>query len=97
MAKKPTRLRFTEDDLSNSSVNKAAKRADKAVDKADKAFNKLSGEKTKSKLRQETSAGSNRKAQLRFGKANSEVEIKSPSTSEIDNPCIYVGIVYPCS
>ena len=32
MAKRPTRLRFTEDDLADSHVKKAADRADKAVD-----------------------------------------------------------------
>lgn len=37
MAKKPTRLRFTEDDLADSQVKKAADRADKAADKAEKA------------------------------------------------------------
>ena len=37
MAKRPTRLRFTEDDLADSHVKKAADRADKAVDKAEKA------------------------------------------------------------
>ena len=37
MAKRPTRLRFTEDDLADSRVKKAADRADKAVDKAEKA------------------------------------------------------------
>ncbi len=37
MAKRPTRLRFTEDDLADSHVKKAADRADKAVDRAEKA------------------------------------------------------------
>ena len=41
MAKKPTRLRFTEDDLADSKVKKAADRADKAADKAEKAVDKL--------------------------------------------------------
>ena len=41
MAKKPTRLRFTEDDLTDSQVKKAADRADKAADKAEKAVDKL--------------------------------------------------------
>ena len=36
MAKRPTRLRFTEDDLADSHVKKAADRADKAVDRAEK-------------------------------------------------------------
>lgn len=33
---RPTRLRFTEDDLADSHVKKAADRADKAVDRAEK-------------------------------------------------------------
>ena len=41
MAKRPTRLRFTEDDLADSHVKKAADRADKAVDRAEKAADKL--------------------------------------------------------
>ena len=36
MAKRPTRLRFTEDDLADSHVKKAADRADKAVDRLKK-------------------------------------------------------------
>ena len=45
MAKKPTRLRFTEDDLADSKVKKAADRADKAADKAEKAVDKLASKK----------------------------------------------------
>ena len=45
MAKRPTRLRFTEDDLADSHVKKAADRADKAVDKAEKAADKLASKK----------------------------------------------------
>ena len=54
MAKKPTRLRFTEDDLADSQVKKAADRADKAADKAEKAVDKLASKKKATKLRQET-------------------------------------------
>ena len=54
MAKKPTRLRFTEDDLADSKVKKAADRADKAADKAEKAVDKLASKKKATKLRQET-------------------------------------------
>ena len=70
MAKKPTRLRFTEDDLSDSRVKKAADRADKAADKAEKAVDKLASKKKATKLRQETDAAGSRKAKLRFGKAD---------------------------
>ena len=52
MAKKPTRLRFTEDDLADSKVKKAADRADKAADKAEKAVDKLASKKKATKLRQ---------------------------------------------
>ena len=43
MAKRPTRLRFTEDDLADSHVKKAADRADKAVDRAEKAAEAKAG------------------------------------------------------
>lgn len=36
MAKKPTRLRFTEDDLADKAVRQAADRAEKAVGKAER-------------------------------------------------------------
>ena len=48
MAKRPTRLRFTEDDLADSHVKKAADRADKAVwgtEKDAKANYKYSADK----------------------------------------------------
>ena len=80
MAKKPTRLRFTEDDLSSASVSKAAGRADKAADKAEKAVDKLPGKKKKSKLRQETDKGSTGKNKLRFDKAKHEVEVENLDT-----------------
>ena len=41
MQKKTTRLRFTEEELENSQVRKAAKKADKVVEKADKAKEKI--------------------------------------------------------
>ena len=68
MAKKPTRLRFTEDDLADSHVKKAAVRADKAADKAEKAVDKLASKqaKPKPKLKLETDAAGSRKAKLRF-------------------------------
>lgn len=82
MAKKPTRLRFTEDDLSDARVSKAAGRADKAADKAEKAVDKLPGQKKKSKLRQETDKASIGKAKLRFEKATNDVEVERPSVSK---------------
>ena len=41
MQKKTTRLRFTEEELENSQLRKAVKKADKAVEKADKAKEKI--------------------------------------------------------
>jgi len=83
MAKKPTRLRFTEDDLSSSQVKKAASRADKAADKAEKAVDKLASKqaKPKPKLKLETDAAGSRKAKLRFEKADL-AEIERPSVAK---------------
>ena len=82
MAKKPTRLRFTEDDLADSRVKKAADRADKAADKAEKAVDKLASKKKAAKLRQETDAAGSRKAKLRFGKADNSVAVDRPSSAK---------------
>ena len=81
MAKRPTRLRFTEDDLADSHVKKAADRADKAVDKAEKAADKLASKKAKPKLKLETDATGSRKAKLRFEKAEF-TEIERPSVTK---------------
>ena len=45
MAKRPTRLRFTEDDLSSDAVKKAAGKAEKAAAKAEKAVDKITPKK----------------------------------------------------
>ena len=82
MAKKPTRLRFTEDDLADFQVKKASDRADKAADKAEKAVDKLASKKKATKLRQETDAAGSRKAKLRFGKADNSVAVERPSTAK---------------
>lgn len=79
MAKKPTRLRFTEDDLSDARVKKSAKRAEKAADKAEKAAEKVLSKPKKSKLRMETDGSKVRKEKLRFGKAEIEPEMRKPS------------------
>ena len=81
MAKKPTRLRFTEDDLADSQVKKAADRADKAADKAEKVVDKLASKKKTTKLRMETDAAGSRKAKLRFEKADI-TEIERPSVAK---------------
>ena len=54
MGKKVTRLQFTEDDLTDKAVRKAADRAEKAADKAEKAVNKAS--KPKGKLNSKPAA-----------------------------------------
>lgn len=41
MGKKTVRLRFTEDDLADDAVRKAAQKAEKAAEKADRAKDKL--------------------------------------------------------
>ena len=81
MAKRPTRLRFTEDDLADSHVKKAASRADKAADKAEKAVDKLATKKKTTKLRLEKDAAGSRKAKLRFEKADI-AEIERPSVAK---------------
>ena len=82
MAKKPTRLRFTEDDLTDSHVKRAASRADKAADKAEKAVDKLASKKKTTKLRLETDAAGSRKAKLRFEKATFEEVAERPSRAK---------------
>lgn len=79
MAKRPTRLRFTEDDLADAHVKKAADRAEKAADKAEKAVDKVSSKLKSSKLRMETEVSKSRKAKLRFDKADVKPEITKPS------------------
>lgn len=71
MKRKPTRLRFTEDDLSNDAVKKAAARADRAATKAEKAVDKVTPKQHR-KLRQEADFSAERTAKLRFGKGAHE-------------------------
>lgn len=60
MVKKPTRLRFTEDELADPHIRKAAERADKAVDEAEKAVDKIALNKKAYKLHLETDASGSR-------------------------------------
>lgn len=76
MAKKTTRLRFTEDDLADDKVRKAADRAEKAVDKAEKAVKKAS--RPKKKLRTEEDIAKARSSKLRFEKAEFGPELEKP-------------------
>ena len=78
MAKRPTRLRFTEDDLSSDAVKKAAGKAEKAAAKAEKAVDKITPKKHR-KLRQEADVSASRTAKLRFGKAEADDIPPKPS------------------
>lgn len=78
MAKRPTRLRFTEDDLSSDAVKKAAGKAEKAAAKAEKAVDKITPKKHR-KLRQEADVSARRTAKLRFGKAKADDIPPKPS------------------
>lgn len=80
MPRKPTRLRFTEDDLSDAAVKKAADKAEKAVSKAEKAVDKVTPKKHR-KLRQESDVSAKRTEKLRFGKAKHEEPTK-PTTGK---------------
>lgn len=79
MVKKPTRLRFTEDDLSDPRVKSAYEKAQKQTDKAERAVERITSGKNHHKLRDEASISANRKEKLRFTKASIEEEIKKPS------------------
>lgn len=80
MPRKPTRLRFTEDDLSDAAVKKAAEKAEKAASKAEKAVDKVTPRQHR-KLRQESDISAKRTEKLRFGKAKHEEPTK-PSTGK---------------
>lgn len=75
MQKHTTKLRFTDADLANEKVRKAAEKAEKAVDKADGAKARLPSRK----LRTKTTAAAAEGAKLRFGK-------KEIVTEEIQKP-----------
>ena len=73
MRRYSTRLRFSEDELKQRTVRKAAEKADRAADRADKAKAKL---KASRKLTRETAANAARK-----GKLVQTGEIKNPANS----------------
>ncbi len=80
MAKKPVHLHFTEDDLADQKVAKAAEKAEKAAEKAEKAHQKLP---VKHKLRRESSSAASAGKKLRFGKAEFEtVEAPKPTRTK---------------
>ena len=79
MKRKTTRLTFTEEELANPKVCRAAKKAARAADRADKAKAKLSTRAPpKRGLKMDTDKAKERSAQLRFGKAEFGEEIAKP-------------------
>ena len=79
MKQKTTRLTFTEEELTNPNIRRAAKKATRAADRADKAKAKLSTRTPpKRGLKMDTDKAKERSAQLRFGKAEFGEEIAKP-------------------
>ena len=79
MKRKTTRLTFTEEELANPNVRRAAKKATRAADRADKAKAKLSPRAPpKRGLKMDADKAKERSAQLRFGKAEFSEEIAKP-------------------
>ena len=79
MKRKTTRLTFTEEELANPNIRRAAKKAARAADRADKAKAKLSTRAPpKRGLKMDTDKAKERSAQLRFGKAEFGEEIAKP-------------------
>ncbi len=74
MAEKPVRLRFSEEELADPKVAKAAARSEKATVKAGKAQGKIP---VKHKLSRESSSAANARKKLRFGKLVLE-EVEAP-------------------
>ena len=79
MKRKTTCLTFTEEELANPKVRRAAKKATRAADRADRAKAKLSPRAPpKRGLKMDTDKAKERSAQLRFGKAEFGEEIAKP-------------------
>ena len=79
MKRKTTRLTFTEEELANPNIRRAAKKATRAADRADKAKAKLSSRAPpKRGLKMDADKAKERSAQLRFGKAEFGEEIARP-------------------
>ena len=79
MKRKTTRLTFTEEELANPNIRRAAKKATRAADRADKAEAKLSSRAPpKRGLKMDADKAKERSAQLRFGKAEFGEEIARP-------------------
>ena len=85
MKRKTTRLTFTEEELANPKVRRAAKKATRAADRADKAKAKLSTRAPpKRGLKMDADKAKERSAQLRFGKAEFGEEIAKPKRRKPD-------------
>ena len=79
MKRKTTRLTFTEEELANPKVRRAAKKATRAADRADRTKAKLSTRAPpKRGLKMDADKAKERSAQLRFGKAEFGEEIAKP-------------------
>ena len=79
MKRKTTRLTFTEEELADPKLHRAAKKATRAADRADKAKAKLSTRAPpKRGLKMDADKAKERSAQLRFGKAEFGEEIAKP-------------------
>ena len=79
MKRKTTRLTFTEEELANPNIRRAAKKAARAAGRADKAKAKLSTRAPpKRGLKMDIDKAKERSAQLRFGKAEFGEEIARP-------------------
>ena len=92
MKRKTTRLTFTEEELANPNIRRAAKKAAHAVDRADKAKAKLSTRAPpKRGLKMDTDKAKERSAQLRFGKAEFSEEIAKPKRRKLGAEALLGG------
>ena len=92
MKRKTTRLTFTEEELANPKVRRAAKKATRAADRADKAKAKLSTRAPpKRGLKMDADKAKERSAQLRFGKAEFSEEIAKPKRRKLGAEALLGG------
>ena len=95
MKRKTTRLTFTEEELANPGVRRAAQKATRAADQADKAKAKLSTRAPpKRGLKMDTDKAKERSAQLRFGKAEFGEEIAPPKRRKPGAEAVLGGEVH---
>lgn len=92
MKRKTTCLTFTEEELANPKIRRAAKKATRAADRANKAKAKLSTRAPpKRGLKMDTDKAKERSAQLRFGKAEFGEEIARPKRRKPDAEALLDG------